>query len=125
MSTAVTRWDPFHELGELRARFNRMFEDIGEGREGAWLPAVDVSRDDGNLVIKADLPGISPDDVTINGGQVEYEADGSWELVVSERDPGRPNWVRTQGHPTGLLWFRWFLPTETPAQPTCEVVTLP
>lgn len=65
------------------------------------------------------------DDVTINGGQVQHEDDGSWTIVVSERDPGRPNWVRTQGHPSGLLWFRWFLPEVTPDQPTCEVVTLP
>jgi hypothetical protein len=61
------------------------------------------------------------DRVTINGGQVEYEADGSWEIVVSEHDPGHPNWVRTQGHPRGRLWFRWFYPASTPARPTTEV----
>jgi len=60
MPSAVTRWDPFSELGDLRARFNRMFEDMGEGREGAWLPAVDIVRDDDNLVIKADIPGVDP-----------------------------------------------------------------
>lgn len=64
------------------------------------------------------------DRVTINGEQVQYEADGSWTLVVADRDPGHPNWVRTQGHRHGLLWFRWFLPAETPARPTTRVVTL-
>lgn len=61
------------------------------------------------------------DRVTINGGQVQYEDDGSWEIVVSERDPGHPNWVHTQGHPQGRLWFRWFYPAATPDRPTTEV----
>ena len=37
--------------------------------------------------------------VTINGGQVAYEADGSWTIVVADRDPGHPNWVSTAGPP--------------------------
>jgi hypothetical protein len=62
------------------------------------------------------------DRVTINGRQVTYEPDGSWRIVVSEHDPGSPNWVRTQGHRHGLIWFRWFLPDATPVRPTTEVV---
>jgi hypothetical protein len=63
--------------------------------------------------------------VTVNSGQVQYEGDGSWTIVVAARDPGHPNWVSTAGHPRGLLWFRWFHPAATPDRPTTEVVTLP
>jgi hypothetical protein len=62
--------------------------------------------------------------VTINGGQVEYEDDGSWTIVIAHRDPGRPNWVSTQGHPRGRIWLRWFLPDATPAAITTEVVRI-
>jgi hypothetical protein len=62
--------------------------------------------------------------VTINGGQVEYEDDGSWTIVISARDPGHPNWVSTQGHPRGRLWFRWFYPDATPVRPTAAVVAV-
>ena len=62
--------------------------------------------------------------VTINGGQVKYEDDGSWSIVVAGRDPGHPNWISTAGHPRGLLWFRWFHPAATPERPATEVVTL-
>ena len=62
--------------------------------------------------------------VTINGGQVTYEADGSWTIIVAGRDPGHPNWISTAGHPRGLLWFRWFHPAATPDRPTTELVTL-
>lgn len=62
------------------------------------------------------------DQVTINGFQIEYESDGSWEIVISERDPGRPNWVRTQGHRHGLIWLRWFHPSATPDPLATELI---
>jgi hypothetical protein len=60
--------------------------------------------------------------VTLNGGQVRYEADGSWRLVVAARDPGAPNWVSTADHPRGVIWFRWFLPEALPERPRTRVV---
>ena len=54
------------------------------------------------------------DRVTINGAHVAYEPDGSWQIVISDADPGHPNWVSTAGRAKGLIWLRWFLPDETP-----------
>jgi hypothetical protein len=62
--------------------------------------------------------------VTLNGGQVQLEPDGSWRLVVAARDPGHPNWLSTAGHREGLIWFRWFLADAVPARPTTRVVPL-
>jgi hypothetical protein len=62
--------------------------------------------------------------VTINGGQVRYEDDGSWRIVVAQSDPGHPNWVSTAGHPRGRIWFRWFYPEATPEQPATRVVKI-
>lgn len=62
--------------------------------------------------------------VTINGTQVVHEPDGSWTVVVAEEDPGHPNWVSSQGHDRGRLWFRWFLPEVTPSPISAEVVAL-
>lgn len=62
------------------------------------------------------------DRVTINGAQVVPDGDGTWTIVVAGRDPGHPNWVSTQGHAEGLLWFRWFLPERTPDRPRTRVV---
>ncbi len=47
---------------------------------------------------------------------------GRGEIVVSDTDPGHPNWVSTAGRRKGLIWLRWFLPEETPKRPTCRVV---
>jgi hypothetical protein len=62
--------------------------------------------------------------VTINGGQVAYRPDGSWQIVVAHRDPGHPNWVSTAGHRRGRIWFRWFLPEDSPARPETAVIPL-
>jgi len=63
------------------------------------------------------------DRVTINGMQTVYEPDGSWVVVISEDNPGHPNWVSTQGHHGGRIFLRWFLPEDTPEPLICEVVT--
>ena len=63
--------------------------------------------------------------VTINGGQVRYQPDGSWEIVVAHRDTGHPNWVSTAGHRRGRIWFRWFCQAATPNRPETELVSLP
>ncbi len=60
--------------------------------------------------------------VTLNGAHGRYERDGSWRIVVADSDPGHPNWVSTAGRDRGLIWLRWFLPTETPRRPACRVV---
>jgi HSP20 family protein len=65
MPGALTLWDPVAELGELRSRFDRMFGDLWEGRERMWTPAIDVLRKNGELVLRADVPGITPEEVKI------------------------------------------------------------
>ena len=82
MAGTLTRWDPFGELGELRGRFDRLFGDLTDGPERAWAPAIDVERDNGNLVLRADVPGFKPDEVkieveddilTVSGEHEEHE----------------------------------------------------
>jgi len=77
----LTRWEPFGGIrrrGDLFGDLTRMQEDMnrffdeffGEHRrglsEGAWLPAVDVSETDNEFVVRAELPGMSHEDIDIN-----------------------------------------------------------
>jgi HSP20 family protein len=72
---AIIRWEPFRDLVSLQERMNRMFDESfrGAGRGaaeedwvgGAWAPAVDIYEQDGNIVLKAELPGIDPKDVDV------------------------------------------------------------
>jgi hypothetical protein len=62
--------------------------------------------------------------VTLNGGQVRHEPDGSWRIVIAARDPGVPNWISTAGRRRGRIWFRWFLVESPPERPGAQVVKL-
>ena len=92
MAGTLTRWDPFGELSELRTRFDRMFDQF-EGRERAWTPAIDVARDDGNIVIHADLPGIKPDEVKIEVEDDILTVSGEHRESKEEKDK---NYVRRE-----------------------------
>ncbi len=79
MTTRRTNvWDPLQELNELQNRFNTLLGRTalrsGTGEEALavadWAPAVDISEDDKEFVIKAELPGLKREEVkvTVEGG---------------------------------------------------------
>ncbi|MBP1688112.1 MAG: hypothetical protein H6Q33_4255 [Deltaproteobacteria bacterium] len=51
--------------------------------------------------------------VSLNRKQTKAQPDGSFRMVVAHRTPGVPNWLDTQGHPSGLIYWRFALPEET------------
>lgn len=66
---------PFRGFRDMRSEMERMFEDmLGSrgrfpgrrgGTVGEWTPAIDVLIRNGNLVIRAELPGVKPEDVNV------------------------------------------------------------
>jgi HSP20 family protein len=65
---AIVRWEPARELSTLQSEMNRLFNAFFEGgdREGRrWTPAMDLVEREDHFVLKADLPGMSEDDVQI------------------------------------------------------------
>lgn len=44
--------------------------------------------------------------IHLNKTSAHYDTDGGVTIIVSEHDPGRPNWLRTLGHRTGTANFR-------------------
>ena len=85
MPGAITRWDPFAELAELRTRVERLFEDV-EQRGHAWSPAVDLVRDNGHLVIRADVPGIKPEEIDIEVEDGMLTVSGKHEETKEETE---------------------------------------
>jgi len=88
MPGTLTRWDPFAELSELRSRFDRMFDEWLDGRERAWTPAIDVVRENGHLVVRADLPGIKPEEVKIEVEDDILTISGEHEERSDEKEEG-------------------------------------
>jgi len=69
---ALTRWDPFAEMMDLRRTFDRWFEEPWwrplrmAAEDGGGLWATDMYETDDNIVLKVAMPGVKPDDVQIN-----------------------------------------------------------
>jgi len=93
MPVTLTRWDPFAELGEMRSRFDRLFDDWLDGHERAWTPAIDVVREDDHLVLRADLPGIKPDEVKLEVEDDILTVSGEHRESTEEKDK---NYVRRE-----------------------------
>jgi HSP20 family protein len=78
---ALTRWDPFRELEEMQQRLSTVLgrrpqRGNGESKESItvaeWTPLVDITEDNKEYLIKAELPEIQRDQikVTVENGML-------------------------------------------------------
>ena len=91
-------WTPFGMMRRMADEMNRAFQtwpDMGQ-LESAW-PAIDVYEEDGGLKIRADLPGMKPEDVkievtdggvTLSGERKQEKEEHSEGVYRSERSYG-------------------------------------
>ena len=73
MANEVVRWDPFNEMVSLRDAVSHLFEDAFIRPAGwplpfegaAWSMPVDVIETKENVIVKAAVPGVKPDEIDI------------------------------------------------------------
>jgi len=96
--SSLIRWEPFREFATLSDRMNRLFGETGrslpawpteEGlTTGVWNPPVDVFETNESIVLKADLPEVSKEDVDISvqGNVLTIRGERKREEEVKEKD---------------------------------------
>jgi HSP20 family protein len=73
---ALIRWEPVAELNTIQNEMNRLFNTFfdqpnqaarsnGNGATRRWLPPMDLVETADQYVLRADLPGLSDGDVTV------------------------------------------------------------
>ncbi len=116
---SITRWEPFSELMPLRDLMNRLMEESfimprGLGQQGRqWTTAfpVDIYETEQDVVVKAAMPGMKPDDIdvritdnvlTIKGEHREDHEQGQrpQEKAVGQQQQGQTK-GQTQGQTQG------------------------
>jgi HSP20 family protein len=92
---AIVRWlDPFRDLSAIQERMNQIFEDAlarSRGREeglrtGMWTPAVDIYENSDFVVVKAELPGVEKNriSVEVKDGILSLRGERKFEKEVKE-----------------------------------------
>lgn len=67
----INRWDPFRDLTVLQDRINRLFNeqasraDVEKSSGRAWAPVVDILETDNDLIVRAEVPGVTREDIDI------------------------------------------------------------
>ncbi len=69
----IVRWEPIRELSSLQSDMNRFFDAMFQAPAGGgqaaqlrrWTPAMDLAETEDAFVLRADLPGVSQEDVSI------------------------------------------------------------
>jgi HSP20 family protein len=106
----VTRWEPLRELEELRTRMDSVMDSFwrgdADGTDGnAWSPVADVEETDEAWVVKAELPGVQRDDVTVEVRAGELRISGK----LDEEREGTP---RRRMRRMGRFEYRTAVPAE-------------
>lgn len=68
----LTRWEPFRELQTMRSMMDRFFDEPFFSAPHLWSQRgenfsvpLDVIEEEGQYIVKASMPGITPEDVEI------------------------------------------------------------
>jgi HSP20 family molecular chaperone IbpA len=90
---AVIRWKPVGELNTIQNEMNRLFNTFfdqpastghGDATERRWVPPMDLLETADHYDLRADLPGVREDDVTV---QLEDDVLTIAGQRTGERDP--------------------------------------
>ena len=87
----LDRWEPFR--GSYDSQLNRLFSDFfgrtsQEQNLTPWVPAVDILENEHELVVKADLPDIKPEelDIRVENNILTIRGERKFEKKVDEKN---------------------------------------
>jgi HSP20 family protein len=101
---ALIRWEPAHELHSIQQEMNRLFGTFFDSPTGAgnggvrrWIPAMDLVEESDHYVLRADLPGLSENDVKIELDRNVLTISGERKSEQEERRQGHYRVERAYG----------------------------
>jgi HSP20 family protein len=91
MRAIINRFDPFRGESALQHQINRLFGEAFErsSEEGSlttWAPSVDIYETEHELVVKADLPDVKPEelDIRVENNILTIRGERKFEKKVDE-----------------------------------------
>ena len=66
------RWEPFRNVSDIQGEVNRLFDNFlgrpvaGAARERLWMPPIDMTETEDELLVTVEVPGVQEKDVTVS-----------------------------------------------------------
>src|SRR5271166_5356323 len=93
MRTTLSRFEPFSGPSVLQDQINRLFNQTfgstsDEASMTTWAPAVDIYESEHELVVKADLPDVKPEDldIRVENNILTIRGERKFEKKVDEKN---------------------------------------
>jgi len=90
-------WQPFEELDRIRRHMDRIMDafstDSSLGFSAGVFPAINLTEDEGNYYVRAELPGVSSRDLEIQATGRNLTISGKRDLEV---EPGKAKFHRRE-----------------------------
>lgn len=115
---AVVRWEPLRELTGLQSDMNRLFDsffstggtpgtggNVGNATRG-WIPAMDLVEGDQHFVLRADLPGLDEEDISIEVEDGVLTISGERKVTHETKEGGVHRLERATGRFSRSLSLR-------------------
>jgi HSP20 family protein len=93
MRTSISRFEPFRGAATFQDQINRLFSEAfdrssDEANLTPWAPAVDIFETEQELVVKADLPDIKPEelDIRVENNILTIRGERKFEKKTEEKN---------------------------------------
>ena len=112
----ITRFEPWNYLDLLHRELDRMVDagrrTSGEQSVADWTPAVDIIEEKDRFVLRADVPGVRPDDIDVSMDNGTLSLSGERHPIAAGEDSG----VQRIERATGRFLRRFTLPETANAE---------
>lgn len=113
----IARFEPWSYLDMLHRDLDRMVGSRSAGRDSQdpvadWVPAVDIIEEKTRFVLRADVPGVNPEDIDVSMDNGILSLSGERQALSDENEAG----VQRIERATGRFYRRFTLPESVDAE---------
>jgi HSP20 family protein len=90
---AIIRWQPWQEFDILRRQFDDLFDELAPVSRAtpkvnghAWAPAIELKSTDEAIVLRAELPGISAENLDVQVARESVSISGEYKSETKTED---------------------------------------
>jgi HSP20 family protein len=98
----LLRYEPWGVVARLQRQFNQSLGDTAASdsngaSQAAWIPSVDIHQEADKFVVRADLPGVEPKDISVTAENGVLTVSGERKFEHTEEQKGSSRLERVEG----------------------------